>query len=404
MQRRSRKPANQKPVKKTQGLVLSARAMGIYILGSRGSGKSRLSARVIAWQDYRAEIPLVIIDPLGGTIDNFLDKLSRFLQYVHPAKHSQYWSRVRYVDMSGKDGVITPFPLYYTLGNERSLREVAERYLQVILKSNPSLLNAQVQGWPPLHNIGVQTGMILFALGCQITEAADLLRNPEKWERRFIEAEKRYPEVGPAVSFFKDEYIPMREADRRRLSNPFMDKIFPFSLDPHLKAMFGSTTPGIDWHEVERERQTVLIDFRHEQDPEMRRFKLLWVVSNLLEHIKFRGRNPRPLAVLIDEISALTQKIMTGINPLAAELDEFINQYMRGHNVWLTCIHQELNQIDEQLRNTLLNLGTYIIGGTSSMDSARLLADALFLRDPWTVKHWRPVWGKTNQWSSLEII
>jgi hypothetical protein len=77
---------------------------------------------------------------------------------------------------------------------------------------------------------------------------------------------------------------------------------------------------------------------------------------------------------------------------------------MRGHNVWLSCVHQELHQIDEQLRNTLLNLGTYIIGGTSSMDSARLLADALFLRDPWTVKHWRPVWGKTNQWSSLEII
>jgi predicted NACHT family NTPase len=62
--------------------------MGMYILGARGSGKSRLSGRVIAWQDYRAEIPLVIIDPLGGTIDNFLDKLSGFLQYVHPAKHS----------------------------------------------------------------------------------------------------------------------------------------------------------------------------------------------------------------------------------------------------------------------------------------------------------------------------
>src|ERR671915_611450 len=108
MKRSRRKPTDQKPERKTKILPLSARAMGIYILGSRGSGKSRLSARVIAWQDYRAEIPLVIIDPLGGTIDNFLDKLSRFLQYVHPAKHSQYWSRVRYVDMSGKEGVSHP--------------------------------------------------------------------------------------------------------------------------------------------------------------------------------------------------------------------------------------------------------------------------------------------------------
>ena len=406
MQRRSRKPANQKPEKKSQ-LPLGARAMGIYILGARGSGKSRLSGRVIAWQDYRAEIPLVVIDPLGGTIDNFLDKLFRFLQYVHPAKHAQYWSRIRYVDMSGKvgkDGEITPWPLYYKTGNERSLREVAERYLQVILKSNPSLLNAQVQGWPPLHHIGVQTGVILAALGCQITEAADLLRHPEQWQSRFTQAEQRYPEVAPAVAFFRDEYIPMRDQDRRRLSNPFMDKIFPFTLDSHLKAMFGSNTPGIDWQEVERERQTVLIDFRHEQDPEMRRFKLLWVFSSLYEHIKFRGRSPRPFAVLIDEISALTQKILSGDNPLAAELDEFINQYMRGHNVWLTCIHQELNQIDEQLRNTLLSLGTYIIGGTSSMDSARLLADALFLRNPFRVKDSEPIYGRWYPQGRLEVI
>jgi hypothetical protein len=109
--------------------------------------------------------------------------------------------------MSGKDGVITPFPLYYKLGNERSLREVAERYLQVILKSNPSLLNTQVQGWPPLHHIGVHTGMVLADLGCQITETADLLRHPEQWLDRFTQAEQRYPEVGPAVDFFKDEYI-----------------------------------------------------------------------------------------------------------------------------------------------------------------------------------------------------
>jgi hypothetical protein len=404
IQRRGRKPANQKPQKKTQTLPHSARAMGIYILGARGSGKSRLSGRVIAWQDYRSGIPLVIIDPLGGTIDNFLDKLIRFLQYVPASKHSKYWSRIRYVDMSGKEGFITPFPLYYTLGSERSLQEIAERYLQVILKSNPSLLNAQVQGWPPLHKIGVFTGMALAGLGLQITSAESLLRHPGQWLSRLTHAQDQYPELASVLAFFKDEFIPMREADRTRLTNPFMDKIFPFPLDPHLKAMFGSNTPGINWQDVEQGRQTVLLDYRFEQDPEMRRFKLLWVFSNLYEHIKLRGRSPRPFAVLIDEISALTQKVLSGDNPLAAELDEFINQYMRGHNIWLTCVHQELHQIDEQLRNTLLSLGTYIIGGTASMESARVLADALFLRDPYRVKHYRPVFGRVLPHKPLQVI
>jgi hypothetical protein len=140
----------------------------------------------------------------------------------------------------------------------------------------------------------MQTGMLLAALGYQITEAADLLRYPEQWESPFTEAEHRYPEVAPAVVFFRNEFIPMREAERRRLINPFMDKIFPFTLDPHLKAMFGSNTPGIDWRQVERGKQTVLLDFRHEQDPEMRRFKLLWGFSSLYEHIKLRDRSPVP--------------------------------------------------------------------------------------------------------------
>jgi hypothetical protein len=168
--------------------------------------------------------------------------------------------------------------------------------------------------------------------------------------------------------------------------------------------MFGSNTRGIDWREVERKRLTVLLDFRHEQDPEMRRFKLLWVFSNLLEHIKLRGRSPRPLAVLIEEISALTQKVFSGDNPIASELDAFINQYMRGHNIWFSCIHQELYQVDEQFRNTLLSLGTYIIGGTSSMESARLLADALFLRDPYWVKYSRPVYGRVLPRDPLAVI
>jgi hypothetical protein len=89
----------------------------------------------------------------------------------------------------------------------------------------------------------------------------------------------------------------------------------------------------------------------------------------------------------------MTTNVGNGSNPLARELDEFINVYMRQHTIWFTAAHQEPYQIDEQLRNTLLSLGTYILGGTSSMQSARDLADALLFRDPYLVKHYRNVWG-----------
>jgi hypothetical protein len=341
-----------KPEKRS--LSRSPRSMGIYVLAGRGTGKSRMLGRKIAMQDYLAGFPQVIFDPVGAAIDNFLDKVTRFLQAIPVSLHSRFWDRIVYIDMSGKDGVIVPFPLYYRLGTERSLLEVAERYLQTIIKSNPDLFHAQVLGWPPLHRIGVYTGMVLAALGYQLTEASDLLARPEQWESRFAEVEARFPEAHRAVAFFRTEYLPMRPADRARLTTPFLDKIFSFTLDPTLQAMFGAKEPGIRWDAVVARKQTVLLDFRREQDEEMRRFKMLWTFSYLYEWIKTRGRqDDTPFGVIIDEFAHMTQQVTGGTNP------------------------------DEQLHNTLLSLGTYILGSTSSMAAARELADALFSRDPW---------------------
>jgi hypothetical protein len=360
-------------------LSRGSRSMGAYLLAGRGTGKSRLAGRKIAPGDFFAGFPQVIFDPVGATIDNFLDSVIGQLQYIPADDRHLFWDRIVYVDMSGKDRLVVPFPLYYRLGTERSLLEIAERYLQTIIKSNPALFQAQVLGWPPLHRIGVYCGMALAAVGCQITEAERLLAQPEAFLPRLIHAQTQHPELAEVIAFFRDEYIPMREGDRARLTTPFRDKIFTFSLDPTLRAMFGAKEPGITWDDVVQKKQTVLLDFRHEQDEEMRRFKMLWAFDYLYSWIKTRGRSDdNPFGVIIDEFAHMTQQITDGANPLAKELDEFINVYMRQHTIWFTAAHQELYQIDEQLRNTMLSLGTYILGGTSSMAAARGLADALF--------------------------
>jgi hypothetical protein len=137
----------------------------------------------------------------------------------------------------------------------------------------------------------------------------------------------------------------------------------------------------------------------------MRRFKMLWAFSYLYEWIKTRGRqDDKPFGVIIDEFAHMTQQGVNGRNPLAHDLDEFINVYMRQHTIWFTCAHQELYQIDEQLRNTLLSLGTYILGNTSSTQSARDLADALFSRNPNQVKDAEPMYGRRYPQGPLEAI
>jgi hypothetical protein len=147
----------------------------------------------------------------------------------------------------------------------------------------------------------------------------------------------------------------------------------------------------------------VLLDFRNVRG-ENRRFKLLWVFTYLYEWIKARGRREQPFGLLIDEFIALTQKVLSGENPLAVELDEFIQQYMRSSQIWLTIGFQSPHQLDEHLLQTVLSLGTYLFGQAAIMDGARLLADALFLRDPFWVKHWRAVYGRRFAHSQLDVI
>jgi hypothetical protein len=198
------------------------------------------------------------------------------------------------------------------------------------------------------------------------------------------------------VSYFRDHYLPLSRAEKNRLTASFLDHVFPFIVDPSLRAVFCSSTPGIDWQTVEKRGQTVILDFRNVIDPETKRFSMLWIFLSLYEFLKQRGRKDFPFVVTIDEFAALTQQVTGGVNPLAVLLDEFINQYMRNNNIWLTVAHQSIYQVDEQLRHTLLSLGNYVFGRVAKMDEARVLADALFAHDPYRVKRYHNVWGHAD--------
>lgn len=368
----------------------SARSLGVHIQAGRGSGKSRLAGWILAPQDFARGIPLVIIDPVGGTIDNFLHQLTRLPRDAQ----AQVWQRVMYVDMAGQGESVVPWPFYYRVGKESSA-VVAQRLLEVIRASDPQLIKAPLLGWNPLFSIGMQVGMILAALdGYQITEAEDLLDQPEQWEARFAEAASRHPDVAPAVDFFRTQYQAMNARQRELTTTSFRAKIRTFQLDPRLRAMFGAGTPYVSWSEVVANRQAVLLDFRRVESQEERRFKLLWLFYSLLTFIKQRGIGRHtPLSIILDELVSMTVTTEGGENPFAAAFEELCNVYMRNARVWLTCIHQELYQLPQQVQNTLLSFGTQIIGRVSDINDALVLAKQLTRIDPYKIKRTETVYG-----------
>ncbi len=365
-----------------------SRSMGIHIMAGKGSGKSRLIGRVISWLDFVRGVPLVILDPHGPTIDNFLDKLTRLPRELQ----EPLWKRVLYIDMSGKSGRVIPFPLYYHLGDE-GLYETSQRYLDIVRKLDPNLQTASVEGWNPLWRMGTSAGMILTALGLQISEAEDLVRYPERWQRRFDRALAMHPEVRPAVDYFQ-EFMGWKDELRSRKSDSFMNKVALFSFDPPMRAMFSANELGIDWQRVVKERQAVLLDFRHEHDIERRRFKMVWAFNYFLSFVKHRGAGRhRPISFAVDELTSLFASSTLATDLFASELDELINVLARNYMIWLTLAHQELFQMDEHIQKTLMAMGTQMLGVTSDRDAALTLARQFFRYSPYWVKKYEPIYA-----------
>lgn len=380
--------------KRSVSVTDDARTMGIHICAGRGSGKSRFMGRLLTYQDFVRGVPLVILDPGGPTIRNFLDKLICEGDRVGAAM-KPFLRRVRYVDMAGTGDTVVPWPLYYRLYPGESLYRIAMRPLEAFRRLDPNLKSASVQGWNAMKTIGSHTGMVLAALGYQITEAGSLLSEPERWRARLEEALRQYPhELRDPYRFFTVEY-PQWSRDRRdQQTASFRSKIDDLVLDPASRAMVGAPMPAIDWQEVVEDRLAILLDFSRETTVELRRFKMLWVLQSFLSFIQARGfGRHRPISLVVDELASMYH---TGSDLFAEDMDELINVIARNARIWLTLAHQELYQFDERTQKTLLSMGTQIIGVTEDWEAAERLARQFYQYDPFLVKRYEQMYGSVS--------
>jgi hypothetical protein len=366
----------------------SARTSGIHIQATRGSGKSTLEA-CIALADAARGKPVVLFEAQGGLVEQLLWRL----RFLHPDTRKAIVSRIVYVDMSGKRGSVSGWPLMYRLPGD-TFYDIARRFPELVKRLDPDLTNAPIMGANALDFLGTYTGMALFAMGCQYTEATELLDNPLKWADRLREAGQKHPEAKPATDFFLNHYPNMPALEQRNLTMTLRAKLSPFILNPTLKAMFGASSPDIDWEEVAEQRKLVILDFQDITADDDIRFKMRWTFSYLWEYIKKRqDARDKPISVIIDELSYLLSMRSGSDDLLSADLDNFINKDMRYRNVWLTLAHQELYQIPDRMKKTLLSMGTQIIGQTSDRETADLLGQMYLDYDPFWVKKEIPRWA-----------
>lgn len=360
---------------------------GVGILAGRGAGKSRLLGGGLCFQTLMRRGPQVVLDPHGPTVDNLLLQIA----LLPPEVQGELWSRIVYVDMSGRGERTVPFPLLYRLPGD-SLRDIADRFLEALHKIDPALDSASIQGWNALVHVGRPILMILAALGLPATAAAELLRSPEDWDDRLREAVRCFPELEAAVADVRG--LPQRQSERLALTRSFLVKIAPFALDPVLRDMFATTEPGIDLSEVVAGRKTVLLDFRGETNLESRRFKTRWVYEWFLAYAKHRGAGRHlPLGFVVDELTELTNQSSAGQDLFARDLDELVNVIGRNYSLHLALCTQGLHQLSPTTQKTLLTMGTQILGVAADIAAAKYLAEQFCAIDPYRVKREENVWG-----------
>lgn len=390
-------------------------ARSLHVSGGPGSGKSTLMA-LIALIDYVLGRPVVIFDPNGGTIDMFLAALSRLLAWLvgtgllSRLLAARLLNRVTYVDMSATQGFVHPFPLYTPQAEGESPNQTASRLIDVIAATSPQLAEAPVMGLAAVEEVGRAVGILMAVLGLQAPEALDLLDDPLLWRAR-LEPLLQHPDYGvrQAARFFTRK--PKKywySADWQRRKQAFERELRQLIYDNPSLAMFGASEPGVVWQrDLEQRRQIILLDFRHEQNRVLRRFKMQWGLTGFLDFVRMRGRgrDNLPINLTIDEIVSLyNMDTATGSTLFASLLDELINQLARDFRINLTLAHQFPFQIDERSLNTLLAMSSQALGLTPNAEDALGLSQQFFKVDPWKVKRWERVWmAPPLSWPPLEI-
>ena len=71
----------------------------------------------------------------------------------------------------------------------------------------------------------------------------------------------------------------------------------------------------------------------------------------------------------------------------------------RNYGVNVVIAHQNLSQVDERIRNILMQCGTQIIGLVSNPDDALFLARQFLRYDPKAVKKQEPIWMSVAQFT-----
>src|SRR5215207_83994 len=355
-----------------------ARTGGILLAAPTGWGKSRYLG-ALCYLDLLRGVGTVVLDAVGGAIDNCLNKLL----YLPEEEQKELSEKIIYCNMAGYqvgdtvyDTYVSTWPMLYKLDKKETLDVTSQRIVDLISKTNKALASASIQGLPRVEAILTSVLQILAAHNLPISSAIDLLQNPEKWRGKIEEAVRLHPEVIRARNRLMD-FLNLPERTRESQSEVILNRLQRIEFDPVAEAMFSAPKLLVDWDDVVDNGKVVLIDLRYEKSDKARELKLFWVWGSIYEYIKSREANGRfrpPLSVVIDEMSYFVRGNSINRGVITEEFRQLMQVYKRNSNIWFTAATQEIAELPSELQRACLKTATHMYGAIDNPELAKKLA------------------------------
>jgi TraM recognition site of TraD and TraG len=339
-------------------LKADERKTHMHVIGSSGSGKSKLLEWMIRG-DLGNRQGFCLIDPHGTLYNDVLSYCA----------HRVLNRDIILLNLSSPDSVIGFNPFHRTQTGDVSV-QVDRRIAAAMHAWNV----ATTDQTPTLERILrlVYTSMLEQDLG--LPQVQHLIDFNAKQVREYIIGSLQ----SPLIQKEWREIQELRAADWRAETLSTKNRLFRLLSSPTLARFMGLPARTLNLRQIMDEGKVLLVNLApsdHLSHENARVFGAL-LVNEFFEHAlrrqrDHRGKDPQPFYLYIDEFQ----------NFVSLDLIEMLDQ-VRKFGLFLVMAHQRFGQLHENLIDSVLtNCGIKAVFGGLPVESARVMAQEMFIRD-----------------------
>lgn len=342
--------------KENVSLSTQERLRHLYILGATGSGKTKLIESLIR-QDILSGRGFTLIDPHGDLYESILKYLSDNSRSEKHACAEDYLAK--------KLVLVEPSNQKWCVGFNPLEREGANPYAQVLEFMGIFKKLWKDAYWGPRMEEQLRNTLITLSLhDLTLLEAKALLTNAS-FRNQLVAALPH----GDAREYWLWRYDPLSEKMQATYREPLLNRLSVFVAEPSIRLMVGQLKSTINLRKILDSGQWLLVNLSKGQLKSNAHLLGGLLIAKLqlgaLSRVDLPEANRTPHFVYVDEFQ----------NFLSEDFETILSE-ARKYGLGLIMAHQNIDQLDRQLKSAILgNTLTQVFFRLSHQDASVLAAE-----------------------------